>query len=197
MSSARSRIIKSEFGDFFKANAKTLISALVIFALGIILGVALAYREVGGEFEVVPRADADTGAGKVFFLSLLVLAASYALILLSSLNKRTALLCCLPYFALGFLLGRFSCALLCRYEVFGVLNFIFVYLPAFLCTVALLLFATATGQFGCCSQACGKGKLKPSFVSLLKIFAVNAALIFAFFIIVGLVVGGVIVPSLF
>lgn len=196
MASARSRILKSETADFFKAHAKIVISALVILVVGVIVGVVLAYREVGGEFEIVARVDAETGAGKVFFLALLTLAASYALVLLSGLNKKTVFLCCVPHFFIGFMLGRFSTALLCRFELFGLLNFLFVYLPVFLISIFLLVIATARVLSSSCTE-CGVGKLKPSFVALLKIFAINAAVCFVFFVLAGLIVGGVIVPTLF
>lgn len=189
--------MKCELADFFKANAKIVISALVIFAVGVALGVVLAYRAVGGEFESVARVDADVGAGKVFFIALAALVGSYALILLSSLNSKTMLLCCVPFFFVGFLLGRFSTALLCRYEVFGLFNFLFCYLPVFIFSVALMLIATVRVLSASCTECGEKSKLKPSFVALLKIFAINAAIAFVFFVLVGLLVGGVIVPSLF
>ncbi len=197
MSSARARILKSEISDFFKRNGKVVVSVLAVFVVGIVLGVTLAYRAVGGEFESVARVDADTGAGKMFFLSLLVLAASYGLILLSGLNKKTVFICCVPFFVIGYLLGRFSCALICRYEMFGLLNFLFVYLPVFIISVIMLVIASAVVLSASCTECNGKNSLKPSFVNLLKLFALNAAALFAFYIIAGLIVGGVIVPSLF
>lgn len=197
MSTARSRIIKSEIGDFFKAHAKIVISTLVIFVVGVVLGVTLAFKAVGGEFESVARVDAETGAGKVFFISLAALAAFYGLILLSGLNKKTVFICCVPYFALGFLLGRFSTALICRYEMFGLFNFLFVYLPCFVASLALMIFATAVVLSAPCSECGDKSRLKPSFVSLVKLFAIDVAICFAFIVIVGLLTGGVIVPSLF
>ena len=196
MSSARSRAIKNEIVDFFKANAKVVVSALAILVAGIIVGVVLAYREVGGEFEVVARVDAETGAGKVFFLSLAVLVASYALVLLSGLNKKTVFICCIPYFFIGFILGRLSTALLCRYDIFGLLNFLFIYLPVFIISVFLLVIATARVLSASCTE-CGSGKLKPSFIAFLKILAINAAVCFVFIVLVGIIVGGVIVPTLF
>lgn len=189
--------MKSELGDFFKANAKIIISVVVIFALGVALGVALAFRAVGGEFESVARVDAETGAGKVFFLSLLALLASYALVLLSGLNKKTVFLSCIPYFVIGFMCGRFSAMLLCRYELFGLLNFLFVYLPVFVLSLILLALATVRALDSSCSECADGAKLKPSFVAILKLFGINAAINFVFFILVGLLVGGTILPSLF
>ena len=196
MSSAKSRILKSEISAYFKANAKIVVSALVILVVGVIAGVALVYREVGGEFETVTRVDAETGAGKIFFLALAALVASYALVLLSGLNKKTVFLCCIPYFFIGFILGRCSTALICRYEIFGLLNFLFIYLPVFLISIFLLVIATARVLSASCTE-CGVGKLKPSFVALMKIFAINAAVCFVFIVLVGLLVGGVIIPTPF
>ncbi len=191
------RIIKSEIGDFFKSNAKVVVSVAAVFLVGIALGVTLAFRAVGGEFETVARVDADVGAGKVFLLSLIILAGCYGLILLSCANKKTVFLCCVPYLALGFMLGRFSAALICRYELFGLLNFLFVYLPAFIFSLILLLFATVRALTAGCCERCETSRFKPSFLDIVKLFALNAAVCFVFFIIAGALVGGVIIPSLF
>ena len=197
MASKRSRVFSAALKDFLNENIKTVIGAVAVFAIGIILGVTLAYKAVGGEFETVARVDAETGAGKVFFLTLLALIGCYGVILIAGLNRKTVVIVCVPFLVLGFVLGRFATALIMRYEVFGMLNFVFIYLPAYLATAVLFIFAAAAVFQASCLDCREGSRLKPSFISVLKIFAVNAAVNFVFFIIIGSIMGGVIVVKLF
>lgn len=197
MASRRSRIIAAALRDFFSSNAKIVVGVAAVFILSLILGVTLAYRAVGGEFETVARVDAETGAGKVFFLSLLSLAACYGVILLSGANGKTVFLACIPFAVLGFVCGRFSTALICRYEAFGLLNFLLIYLPFFILTAALFTVGAAIASNSSNCECAGGSKLKPSFVALLKVFLLNVATAFALFIVVGSISGGVIIVKLF
>lgn len=197
MSSTRSRAILSYLKTFFERNKKVVISTAVIFAVGIILGVVLAYRAVDGQFERVPRVDAEVGTAKVFFLSLLSLAGCYGVILISGINNKTAVVVCVPFVVLGFVLGRFSTALIMRYEGFGLINLLFVYLPFFICTYALMLVAGARVLGAGCYERCEGSSLKPSFVAAVKLFLLNCACALVFMAIIGSICGGVIVVKLF
>ena len=197
MSSARTRIFASAIRDMFKRHAKVIICCVALMVVGIILGGALAYREVDGNFEVVARVDAETSSGKIFLFGSLILLAFYALILLSGLNNKTVFIICVPFFATGFILGRFALALIMRYDVFGIFNLIFVYLPLILVSFALMLIAACTAIGAPRCECADRGGLRPSFVKIVKLYLINLAVAFVICIIIGALVGGVIVVSIF
>lgn len=197
MSTLRTRLITSSLLTFFEKNKKVLISTLVLFVIGIIIGVILAYRAVDGSFERVPRIDIEVGSAKVFFISSLCLLGCYGIILVAGINNKTVFLICIPFVLLGYFCGKFACALVCRFEGFGIINLVIIYLPFFLITFVLMMLATASILSSSCSDRCEGSNLKPSFIRVLKIFGINIACGFVLFIIVGSIAGGVIIVTLF
>ncbi|MCM1305695.1 MAG: hypothetical protein NC037_05205 [Bacteroides sp.] len=196
MSTLRTRMIASSLQTFFEKNKKVIISATVLFIVGIIVGITYALRAVDGSFERVIRSEVETGAAKVFFFSLLGIIGGYAIILISGVNNKTVFLICIPFTVLGFFLGKYSCALVGRYEGFGVLNLLLVYLPFFLITFVLMVIASAAVLSAGCTDYSANSSLKPSFVKTLKILGINAACSLVLFLIVGSITG-VIIVSLF
>lgn len=197
MSSMRSRAIISYLRTFFERHKKVIICTAALFVVGIVLGIVLAYKAVDGEFESVPRVDVETGSAKIFFFAILSLVGCYGVILIAGINDKTAILICVPFVVLGFVMGRFAIALIMRYDGFGVINLLFVYLPFFLATFALMLIASARVLSAACYEHCEGSTLKPSFVAALKLFGLNAAVALVCFAIVGSICGGVIVVTLF
>lgn len=187
----------SEVKLYISRNKKVLISLLVAFALAAVIGIIMALRAVDGEFERVPRVDAETGTGKVFFIGSLALAACYFLVLLAGVSKKTAFVSVIPFLLIGFMFGRYACALIGRYDVFGVVNLIFIYIPFFLISTLLLMVTAVCALSAPCSECSERSSLKPSFLKALKIFAVNIACNFVFVVIVGSICGGVIIVKLF
>lgn len=197
MTSLRTRTIISSLRTFFEKNKKVIISAAVLFALGIVLGIVLAYRAVDGAFERVPRSEVETGSAKVFFISLLCLVGGYGILLIAGINNKTVFLIVIPFITLGFFLGRYACALVCRFEGFGILNLVIIYLPFFLITFVLMLIATANIMSAGCTDYCEGSMFKPSFIRTLKILGINAACSLVVFLILGSICGGVIIVTLF
>ena len=179
--SLRTKSIISALKTFVSDNKKVIICASIIFVLGIIVGVISAFRSVGEDgFERVARADMEFGAVKVFFISLLALLVCYAVFLIAGINDKTVFLIVLPFFALGFATGWYSVALIGRYETTGLIDLLLIYLPFFLGSFCcFVLFSTAP------DCGCKNGGLKPSFVNTLKIIAINVAIAFVLFVIVG------------
>ncbi len=162
---------------------------------GIVVGVISAFRAVGEDgFERVARADMEFAAAKVFFYALLALLGCYAIFLIGGINSKTIFLIIIPFFALGFILGEYSVALIARYQTTGLIDLLAIYLPFFLCTFCCFLLCAASQVAPDC-ECCSSG-LKPSFVQTLKIFGINIAIAFVLFIIVGSIFG-VIVVSLY
>ncbi len=182
--SLRTKSIISALKTFVSDNKKVIVCASIIFVLGIIVGIFSAFRSVGKDgFDRVARADMEFGAVKVFFISLLALVGCYAVFLIAGINDKTVFLIVLPFFALGFATGWYSVALIGRYETSGLVNLLLIYLPFFICTFCcFVLCATVTVAPDC---GCKNGTLKPSFVNTLKIFAINVAIAFLLFIIIG------------
>ncbi len=191
------RVFMSNISTYVKRNKKLVISLFAVTAIALVLGIISAVRAVDGDFERVIRSEVEVATGKIFFLSLLTLAGYYLLILLSGLNGKTVYIAFAPFFLAGFLFGRYSTALVMRYEAFGIVNLILVYLPAFLCTVILSLLCTVAQLEASCSDCDKKTTLRPAFLKLLKYFAVNAAVVFVTFVILGSIIGGVIDITLF
>lgn len=191
----RTKTFLSALKTFVSDNKKVIMCALVVFSLGVTVGVISAFRAVGDDgFERVARADMEFGSAKVFFVALLALFGCYAVFLISGVNSATVFLIILPFFALGFVSGEYSVALIARYETTGLVNLLLIYLPFFLCTFCcFVLCAVAMVAPDC---ACRRAGLKLSFVATLKIFGVNALLAFVFFIIIGSIFN-VIVVSLY
>lgn len=193
--SLRAKSVLSAIKTFVSENKKVLICASIIFALGITVGVISAFRAVGEDgFERVARADMEFSSAKVFFVSLLALFCCYAVFLLSGINAKTIFLIVIPFFALGFVTGEYSVALIARYETTGLVNLLLIYLPFFLCTFCCFVLCAVIAAAPDC--ACCKTGLKPSFVQTLKVFGLNVAISFVLFVIVGAIFK-VIVVSLY
>lgn len=193
--SLRAKSVLSAIKTFVSENKKVLICAAIIFALGITVGVISAFRAVGEDgFERVARADMEFSSAKVFFVSLLALFGCYAVFLISGINAKTIFLIVIPFFALGFVTGEYSVALIARYETTGLVNLLLIYLPFFLCTFCCFVLCAVIAAAPDC--ACCKTGLKPSFVQTLKVFGLNVAIAFVLFVIVGAIFK-VIVVSLY
>lgn len=193
--SLRVKSVLSAIKSFVSDNKKVIICATIIFALGITVGVISAFGAVGDDgFERVARADMEFSSAKVFFVSLLALLGCYVVFLLSGINAKTIFLIVIPFFALGFVTGEYSVALIARYETTGLVNLLLIYLPFFLCTFCcFVLCAVIAAALDC---ACCKTGLKASFVQTVKVFGANVAIAFVFFLIIGAVFK-VIVVSLY
>lgn len=193
--SLRVKSVLSAIKSFVSDNKKVIICATIIFALGITVGVISAFGAVGDDgFERVARADMEFSSAKVFFVSLLALLGCYVVFLLSGINAKTIFLIVIPFFALGFVTGEYSVALIARYETTGLLNLLLIYLPFFLCTFCCFVLCAVKAAAPDC--ACCKTGLKPSFVQTVKVFGANVAIAFVLFIIIGAIFK-VIVVSLY
>ena len=65
----RAKSFLSSLKSFVSDNKKVIICAVVIFVLGMTVGIISAFRAVGEDgFERVARADMEFGAAKVFFI---------------------------------------------------------------------------------------------------------------------------------
>lgn len=182
--SLRIRSIISALKTFVSDNKKVIICTSIIFVLGITVGIFSAFRSVGEDgFDRVARADMEFGAVKVFFISLLALVGCYAVFLIAGINDKTVFLIVIPFFALGFATGWYSVALIGRYETSGLINLLLIYLPFYLSTFCCFVLCAAVMVAPECG--CKNGGLKPSFVNTLKIFAINVAIAFVLFVIVG------------
>lgn len=193
--SLRVKSVLSAIKSFVSDNKKVIICATIIFALGITVGVISAFGAVGDDgFERVARADMEFSSAKVFFVSLLALLGCYVVFLLSGINAKTIFLIVIPFFALGFVTGEYSVALIARYETTGLVNLLLIYLPFFLCTFCCFVLCAVIAAVPDC--ACCKTGLKPSFVQTVKVFGANVAIAFVLFIIIGAIFK-VIVVSLY
>ena len=159
-------------------------SALVVLVLAIAVGIIASIRAVNGEFERVARVDMEFAGAKIFFLSILLLALCYALFLIAGINSKTVFIAIIPYFFLGYLIGKYSTCLIARYEFWGTLNLLFCYLPFFIVTFALFVVATVNVLTACKSE-CTETGLKPCVASTLKIFGINVLASLVFFLIIG------------
>lgn len=187
----RFRAVLSLVKSFFKDNKKVLICTLIIFLLGIIVGVLSAFGAVSDGFERVARDEMEFANAKIFFVSILALLGAYIVFLLAGANSKTIFLVILPFFALGFIVGEYSTALVARYETTGVFNLLFVYLPFFIGTLICFLMCAVVSSSQDCS--CNGYGLKNSFVSTAKLFAINVAISLIFFLIIGSIFGVLVV----
>lgn len=187
----RFRAVLSLVKSFFKDNKKVLICTLIIFLLGIIVGVLSAFGAVSDGFERVARDEMEFANAKIFFVSILALLGAYIVFLLAGANSKTIFLVILPFFALGFIVGEYSTALVARYETTGVFNLLFVYLPFFIGTLICFLMCAVVSSSQDCS--CNGYGLKNSFVSTVKLFAINVAISLIFFLIIGSIFGVLVV----
>lgn len=193
--SLRAKAVLCAIKAFVSDNKKVIVCSSIVFMAGIVVGVISAFRAVGEDgFERVARADMEFAAAKVFFYALLALLGSYAIFLIGGINSKTIFLIIIPFFALGFILGEYSVALIARYQTTGLIDLLAIYLPFFLSTFCCFLLCAASQVAPDC-ECCPSG-LKPSFVQTLKIFGINIAIAFVLFIIVGSIFG-VIVVSLY
>lgn len=187
----RFRAVLSLVKSFFKDNKKVLFCTLIIFLLGIIVGVLSAFGAVSDGFERVARDEMEFANAKIFFVSILALLGAYIVFLLAGANSKTIFLVILPFFALGFIVGEYSTALVARYETTGVFNLLFVYLPFFIGTlICFLMCAVVSSSQDCSFNGYG---LKNSFVSTVKLFAINVAISLIFFLIIGSIFGVLVV----
>lgn len=187
----RIRAIISSLKTFFSDNKKVIICTLVIFLIGIIVGVLSAFSAVSDGFEKVARDQMEFASAKIFFISLLALLGAYIIFLIAGVNSKTIFLAILPFFALGFIFGEYSVALVARYGATGIFNLLIIYLPFFVCTLICFLLCVVAVSAQDCS--CNRYGLKQSFVSTLKIFGINALLSLVFFLIIGSIFGVIVV----
>lgn len=187
----RIRAVISSLKSFFKDNKKVIICTLIVFVIGIIVGVLSAFASVSDGFERVARDQMEFASAKIFFISLLALIGAYIVFLIAGVSSKTIILAILPLFALGFVLGEYSTALIARYGAIGIFNLIFVYMPFFICTLICFLLCVVAVSSPDCS--CNSYGLKQSFISTMKILAINALIALIFFLIIGSIVGVVVV----
>lgn len=187
MDALRWRAFVSNLRGYFARNRRILISAFIVLAVGIIVGVISCIRAVNGEFERVARVDMEFSGAKIFFLSLLFLVVSYSLILIAGINKKTAFIAIIPFFALGFLIGKYSTCLIARYEFWGILNLLLCYLPFFIVTLIAFIIATVNVLTAC--QNPTENGLKPYLIPTLKVFGLNVLAGIVFFLIIGSIFG--------
>lgn len=190
MKSVRTQSVKSFIRTYFLRNKKVIICTLVAFVIAVMAGVFACIRSVDGEFERVARADMEFGAFKVFFVALFALAGGYIVILIAGTNNKTVILVFLPFIALGFVCGQYSCALVARYETLGLVNLFVVYLPFFIvCLVCFVICAVSalTAECGC------NGQIRPSFIIALKVFCINVVIAFVLFAVIGSIFGVIVI----
>ncbi len=187
MDALRWRVFVSNLRGYFARNRRILISAFIVLAIGIIVGVISCIRAVNGEFERVARVDMEFSGAKIFFLSLLFLVVSYSLILIAGINKKAAFIAIIPFFVLGFLIGKYSTCLIARYEFWGILNLLLCYLPFFIVTLIVFIIATVNVLTAC--QNPTENGLKPYLIPTLKVFGLNVLAGIVFFLIIGSIFG--------
>lgn len=195
MSGLKARILFSNLREYCSKNKKIIFAAIITLCIAIVVGVLSSIRAVNGDFERVARVDMEFAGAKIFFLSVLLLALSYALFLIAGINNKTVFIAIIPFFFLGFVIGKYTTCLIARYEFWGILNLFLCYLPFFICTFFAFVIAVVNILSACKSQSTENG-FKPYLVPTLKIFGINAALALVFFLIIGSIFG-VIEISLF
>ncbi len=194
MASYRGVTILSSAKSFICRNKKPLICALVAFLVGIVIGVLSAIRATEGQFDRVARIDMEFGSAKVFFISALAILGGYIVIVLSALKVKTVFLGVIPFVILGFFMGEYSTALIARYEVMGVLNMVFVYMPLFCGSCAFMAIALCVVSSAPLGIAgCSAHQKQPMLLSILKIFGLNMATNFVFVMIIGSFIGVILV----
>ena len=195
MNTLKKRIVFSSLKEYFARNKKILIAAFIVVTLAIIVGVISSIRAVNGDFERVARVDMKFAGAKIFFLSSLILLISYALFLVAGINNKTAFIAVIPFFILGFIIGKYATCLIARYEFWGILNLLCCYLPFFIATIVLFAIAAVNVLTACQSRTTENG-LKPYLLPTLKLFGINVAIGLVLFVIIGSIFG-VIEISLF
>ena len=187
MNEFKKRAVFSNLRGYFVQNRKIFVSALIVLTLGIIVGIVSSVRAVNGDFERVARVDMEFAGAKTFFISVLILVVSYALFLISGINKKTIFIAAIPFFVLGFLIGKYATCLIARYETWGILNLLFCYLPFYIATAILFVIA-AVNVITPCYRPTENG-LKPYIIPTLKLFAINVCAGVVFFLIIGSIFG--------
>lgn len=188
MSSQKTRIFISNLRGYFFRNRKIILAATATLVLAIIVGVVSSIRAVNGEFERVARVDMEFSGAKIFLFSSLLLLLSYALFLVAGINDKTVYIAIIPFFLLGFIIGKYTTCLIARYEFWGILNLLLCYLPFFIATFLLFVVCSANVLTACKSASTESG-LKPYVIPTVKIFAINVAIGLILFLIVGSFVG--------
>lgn len=194
MDELKKRVFVSNLKEYLGKNKKVFICSAIVLVLGIVIGIVSSIRAVNGEFERVARVDMKFSGAKIFFLSSLLLLVSYFVFLIAGANKKCAFLAIIPFFLLGFLIGKYATCLVARYEFWGILNLLCCYLPFFVVTLVLFVVA-ASNVLSACNRPTANG-LKSYLLPVLKIFAINVAVGLVLFLIVGSIFG-VIEISLF
>lgn len=166
--------------DFVSDNRKSVFSFLAVFVAAVVAGIFVTVNSAGGEFEQVVRADMEFGAVKVFFTASFAVLAGYAVILVAAAGRNLVFVAVLPFAVLGYLTGKYCCLLVAAYGATGLTNLLLVYLPFFLAT---LVCAAVAGARAIAAKGCDR--MKTTALVLLKIYAVNVALAFLFFLIIG------------
>ena len=169
--------------DFVYDNRKSVFSFFGVFFVAIVAGIFITVNSAGGEFEQIARGDMEFGAVKVFFTASFAVFAGYAVILVAAAGRNLAVVAALPFLVLGYVTGKYSCLL-----VAVLTNLLLVYLPFFLLT---FVCAAVAGARAVAAKGCDR--MKCTALTLLKIFAVNVAFAFLFFLIVGSVTKVVII----
>ena len=194
MDELKKRVFVSNLKEYIGKNKKILICSALVLVLGIIIGIVSSVRAVNGEFERVARVDMKFSGAKIFFLSVLLLLLSYVVFLIAGADRRIAFLAIIPFFLLGFLIGKYSTCLIARYEFWGILNLLCCYLPFFFATLVLFVIAVSS-ILTACNRPTANG-LKSYLLPTVKLFAINVAISLVLFLIVGSIFG-VIEISLF
>ena len=184
MDALKKRIVFSKIREYILNNKKLLIAVFATLVLAVIVGVVSTIRAVNGEFERVARVDMKFSGAKIFFLSSLLLFASYALFLVAGINNKTVFIAIIPFFLLGFLLGRYATCLIARYEFWGILNLLLCYLPFFIVTLVAFVVCIVNILTTCPSKSTENG-MKPYLLPTLKIFGINVLIGLVLFLIVG------------
>lgn len=173
--------------DFLSTNKKIVLCCLILFLVGIVVGIVYTITANGGEFERVLKDDMTFGAVKVFFYSSLLVAIGYFAVAISACIRGASFVSAFPFPILGYVFGNYVTLLVGCYGGIGIINLIFVYVPFFLLTFVILTTSTCIALR--LSQSCGcSGKgafLRPSVTAVLKGYGVNIICSFVVFLLVG------------
>ncbi len=172
--------------SYCRDNFKLIIALSLAFIAGLVIGILF---QSGIDASLATESiEVVVSSLKMFLISVLYLLLIYFLILIFSSLSRMYWLVLIPYFVWGAILGRYVYQLGAFFGLVGVLNIVFAYLPFFLLSLVLFLVGGIYSiRYGACSKNCRYG-LKTSFVALVKLFALNVAIAFVCFVIVGIFV---------
>lgn len=186
MSSIRKVAIFSAIAKYLKKNAKTIICCIVIFIIGVVIGIIAPLLAVDGDFEAISRDEIQFGCAKVFFISMLALFGGYIIILFGC--HKLVFISLIPFIILGYFCGEYCTILVARYQGIGIINLVVIYLPFFIFSLAFMTISLIS----CVSSCCG-ASIKYSLIALSKLFFINILINFIIFMIIGGITGVVIV----